>query len=180
MNKSFVLSLGIVWTVSLLAGQGIAQEVGVKPGPEHAFLKSLEGNWSCVMKAGEQQSKGTSTTKAVLGGLWMVTEFKGELGGGIPFEGRGIDGYDTDKKKFVSVWVDNMTTSILNFEGTYDESTKTLTSYADGKSPDGKPVKHKSVTTIPDKDHQVFKMLMVGADNSETLLITVEYTRQKK
>ncbi len=43
------------------------------------------------------------------------------------FKGMAIEGYDNVKKKFVSSWIDNMSTMIMNSEGTYDAATKTFT-----------------------------------------------------
>ncbi len=35
---------------------------------------------------------------------------------GMPFEGMGIDGYDNLAKQYVSTWVDNMGTGIMNID----------------------------------------------------------------
>jgi hypothetical protein len=170
-------SIGILCAIATLTSTAFAQPGPAQPGPEHAIVKSGEGTWDCVVKIGDQQTKATSTSKSALGGLWLITEFKGSIEG-QSFEGHGIDGYDLDKKKYTSVWVDSMTSSVMQFEGTYDEKTKTITSYSEGKGPDGKPAKYKGVTTHTDKDHQVFKMYLVQGDQ-ENLMMTIEYTRKK-
>src|SRR5262249_1249321 len=85
-----------------------AQPPGMpKPGPEHERLKKLEGTWDATVKTEQGESKGTMIYKMDLGGLWMVSDFKGEFGG-QKFQGKGFDGYDPMKKKYVSVWVDSM------------------------------------------------------------------------
>jgi hypothetical protein len=166
-----------VWTAVLLAAPVFAQ-APAQPGPEHAVLKNMEGEWTAVVKVAGQESKGTSTSKMGLGGLWLLTDFKGDFAG-APFSGHGVDGFGTDKKKYVSVWVDSMTSTPMFFEGTYDAKSKTLTNEGTGKGPDGKPAKFKGETTFPDADHQVFKMSLVGADGKESLMMTIEYTRKK-
>ena len=177
MKSRFAVLIGALSLFVMTCSSSFSQQPA-QPGEEHAVLKDLEGNWDAVIKFGSEQSKGTSTSKMGLGGLWLLTEFKGDTGG-APFEGRGIDGYDPDKKKYVSVWADSMTSSLMNFEGTYDPKTKTMTSVGEGKGHDGKPAKFKTTTAFPDKDHQVFKMFLFGPDGQDSPMLTIEYTRKK-
>jgi hypothetical protein len=163
--------------VLIVAAATFAQEVA-QPGPEHARLKELEGNWDAVVKLADSQAAATSVSRMGPGGLWLVTDFKGELGGS-PFTGHGIDGYDQDRKKYVGVWVDSMTSSIMTFEGTYDEGTKTLTTTGHGKGPDGSPATYKTKTRIKDKDHHTFEMFLAGQDGTDHLMMTIEYSRRK-
>ena len=105
------------------------------PGPHHARLQKSVGDWKTMVKvwhgAGEPQvSEGKSTIKSILGGRYVEEHFEG-MAMGQPFTGRGISGYDNVTKRYTSLWMDSMSTSILFFEGTYDESTNTLTQYAD-------------------------------------------------
>lgn len=178
MKRQLVIRLAVVSVVlsSVSFSTAVAQEP-IKPGPEHAMLKSLEGQWDAVVQAGEEKSKATATYKMECGGLWLVSDFRGEFGG-QKFSGHGIDGYDPEKKKFVGIWVDSWTTDPMRFEGTYDEKTKTITSTAMGKGPDGQPAKYKNTATYPDKDHQTFKMYLVGPDGKDNLMMTIEYTRK--
>ena len=44
-----------------------------------------------------------------------------------PFQGLGFTGYDNHPKKYVGVWIDNMTTSIMTSSGTFDAGGKTFT-----------------------------------------------------
>jgi hypothetical protein len=102
-----------------------------KPGPEHAMLAKLAGNWTADVKAwfepGEpKESKGTLTRKMILDGRYLQESFEGEFFGS-KFKGMGLTAYDSGKKKYVSVWIDNMATSIAISEGTYDATTKTYT-----------------------------------------------------
>ena len=45
----------------------------------------------------------------------------------MSFKGMAIEGHDDVQQKFVSTWIDNMGTSIIMSEGTYDPSTRTFT-----------------------------------------------------
>lgn len=167
---------GAIMAVSVLSGAasfGQAQE----PGPEHAMLKKLEGEWTAKVKMGEEVSAGTAAYKMECGGLWLASTFKGEMMG-QKFEGRGVDGYDPESKKFVSVWVDSMITKPMMLEGTYDKEKKTLTMIGEAPTPNG-PVKHKLVTKYTDDDHHTFSMHMLGAGNDDVAVMTIEYTRKK-
>jgi len=104
------------------------------PGPEHEHLKKLEGTWNAKIKMGDTESPATATYKMECGGLWLTSDFRGEFDG-QKFQGRGVDGYDPEKKKYVSVWVDSMSTRPMLLEGTYDKEKKTMTMTGD---PEGK------------------------------------------
>src|SRR5262245_59333625 len=125
-SRTQLLSIG--WCLLAIAGSPTAVngQGAPTPGPEHEVLKRLEGNWTAVIKMDGNEAPATATYKMDLGGLWLISEFRGELFG-QPFQGRGADGYDPEKKKYVSVWVDSMTTRPVLFEGTYDKEKKTMT-----------------------------------------------------
>ncbi len=160
----------------LLVPNAFAQ--GAKPGPEHERLKKMEGTWDATIKMGDSESKGVSTYKMDLGGLWLFSQFKGEFGG-APFSGRGVDGYDTSKKKYVGAWVDSMDNGIFAFEGTYDAATKTQTMKGEGKGQDGKPVMHTMTTVMKDPDTMVWTMSAPGPDGKNNVMMTITYKRRK-
>jgi hypothetical protein len=136
------------------------------------------GTWETTMNTPDgQEMAGTAKAVSACGGLWVLSEFQMDFGG-QKFEGRGTDGYDADKKKFVSVWVDSMSTAPMIFEGDYDKNSKTLTMTANGKGPDGKTAKFKSVSVLKDKDHHSFSMYLCAPDGSENLMMSVEYRRK--
>lgn len=149
-----------------------------KPGPEHERLKELVGTWDAVMDMGGQKSKATATYKSICNGMWLESDFEGDLGG-AKFQGHGLDGYDLEKKKYVGVWVDSMSSIPMQFEGSYDAKTRTMTMTGESRGPDGKPQKFKTMTETKDKDHFTFKMYMASAEGQEQLAFTIEYTRKK-
>jgi hypothetical protein len=172
------LFLFVAITLLIVGSTSLAQ-APVKPGPEHEMLQKTAGTWDAAMKAVDgTEAKGTGTSRMQCGGLWLVANFRMEMGG-QQFQGRSFDGYDIHKKKFVTVWVDSMSTSPMLFEGDYDKASKTLTMTGEGKGPDGKTVKAKSLTIMKDEDHHTFKMFIIDADGKEQLMMTIEYTRKK-
>jgi hypothetical protein len=151
-----------------------------KPGAEHAILKQIEGTWDAVVTGADgKKSKAEAVYKMECGGLWLTSDFKGQMDG-QPFQGKGLDTYDPAKKKYTSVWVDSMSTAPMIFEGTRDESTKTTTQTGESPGPDGKPMKFKGVSKENDDDHMTFSMYSIGSDGKETKLMTIDYARRKK
>jgi hypothetical protein len=146
-----------------------------KPGPEHELLKKREGTWDTVMKAGGAEFKGTVTYKMELGGLWLCGSMESDLGG-QKFAGKSLETYDAGKKKFVSVWADNMGTTPMLMEGALDPASKELTMIGEGPGMDGKVTKWKSVSSMPDAD--TVQMSMFVGDGKEPMF-TVTYKRKK-
>jgi hypothetical protein len=165
------LTAGIA--VLLVAPASFSQE-GPKPGKEHDHLKRLEGTWDAVMEGG----KGTMTYKMGLGGLWLIGDFEGELGG-IKFQGKGLDTYDPATKKYRSVWVDSLSTAPMVMQGNLDKDNKIMTMTGEGNGPEGKTVKLKTITEIKDADTIDFSLFMVDKDGKEQPMIKVAYKRKK-
>ena len=168
----------VIWLAFTLKPSAVFAQDAPTPGPEHLQFKRLEGEWIATVKSFGTESKGTMTYRLECGGLWLVSDFRGEFGG-QKFQGRGLDTYDAQKKKYVSVWVDSMSTTPLLMEGEMDKDKKTVTMVGEGPGPDGKPAKYKSVTRHIDPDHEAFKMYMVGPDGKDAEAMTIEYTRKK-
>ena len=146
-----------------------------KPGPEHEVLKKLEGDWDLVMKVAGSESKGSVKYKMELGGLWLGAALECDLFG-EKFQGKSLSTYDANKKKYVEIWVDSMSTQPMTLEGTYDKDKKTLTMAGEGPGMDGKPTKYKSVSTYTDDNTINFSMYM--GDGKEPAF-TLVYTRKK-
>ena len=150
------------------------------PGAEHKRIAAeLEGNWDAVRDMEGQKSNATASYKTVCGGMWIASDFQGELLGGIKFQGHGLDGYDQHKKKYVGIWIDSMSSAPMQLIGDYDAKTKTLTMTGESAGLDGKMQKVKNTTVTKDKDHFTFKMYMIQSDGTEQLAFTIEYTRKK-
>ena len=174
LHKAILGMVACLFVISL----SFAQEPP-KPGPEHERLaKELVGTWDAVMDMGGQKSKCTATYKSICHGMWLASEFEGELGG-AKFHGHGLDGYDLNKKKYVGVWIDSWSSAPLHMEGNHDPKTKLLVMTGDSVGMDGKPEKFKATHETKDKDHFTFKMHMIQPDGTEQLAFTIEYTRRK-
>jgi len=153
-----------------------------KPGPEHAVLQKDVGTWDAsveIYAPGKPPavSKGTETN-SMLGGLWLVTDFKSEMMG-QPFQGHGTTGYDPNKKKYVNTWIDSMSTGLTVGEASYDPASKTLTGLMEGPDMTGKTVKMKQTTEWKDADTRIFTMFSPGPEGKEVPIMKITYKRRK-
>jgi len=155
----------------------VAQAPG--PMPEHAKLKNMEGKWNFNLTAGDgSDASGVAVHKLECDGLWLTSDFACKFGG-VPFQGKGLDGYDPDKKKYVSVWVDSMTPTPMIFEGDYDSTGKVLTMIAKAAGPDKKPATWRSVSKIINADEHTMEMFMTPMGGTETSMMLIAYKRAK-
>ncbi len=164
--------------VAIVAFLGLASSSALqeppKPQKEHEFLKRLVGKWDANTPSG----KGTMSYKMGLGGLWLISDFEGEFGE-MKFEGKGLDTYDPPTKKFRSVWVDSLSTSARNMEGTLDPAEKILTLTGDARGPDGNPAKYKSTLEMKDADTMDFSLFIVGPGDKDQPMVQITYKRIK-
>ncbi|TWT44210.1 hypothetical protein RAS1_06190 [Phycisphaerae bacterium RAS1] len=153
------------------------------PGDAHKKLEPMAGNWKCAMTdlTGPEPQKisGMCSREWILDGRFLAQEFSCEFGG-MPFKGMGIMGYDNMKKKYNSVWIDNMSTCAYVELGTYDEATKTWTMTGECDDPmTGKPKKSKSVLKLEGPDKHTFAMYEIGEGGKEKKQFEIIYTREQ-
>lgn len=185
---AFLIAAGAAGVLALSANalNGTAQEKTTapqeaampvpKPTAEHQLLQKWVGTWDANVNAMGSTSKATFICRP-LGQLWVIGDFKGDFAG-MPFEGQQTMGYDPDKKKFSSVWVDSMSTNLSLGEGIWDAAAKKLT-YKEKTMRDGKEVNSKTVCEWKDDNTVVFKMSEVGADGKDVEAMTIDYKRRK-
>jgi hypothetical protein len=171
-------ALGYSFQDQKKADQG-AEHVVPKPGPEHALLKKLCGEWdAAVHHAGSPPAKATMTTRAH-GDFFTLDDFRSDFGG-MAFTGHGINGYDPVKKQYVSIWTDTMSPSPVIMWGSYDDKKKELVTTGEGMGPGGKMCKMTNICRIKDDDHMEFEMRGPGPDGKEGQMMRIDYTRKKK
>lgn len=157
------------------------------PGDMHQMLAKSDGVWNGAnttwMENGAKPMTSTSeaTNKMIFEGRYQISEHKGNFMG-MHFEGMSIIGYDNAKKKFVSTWIDNMGTGIMNMEGEWNASTKSIE--FKGKMTDparpGKDCEVREVYTFVDDNTQ--KLEMYGPDSKtgkEFKTMEITFTRKK-
>ena len=154
------------------------------PGKEHELLASMAGTWQthsrACMESGEPftESEGTSECRMILGGRYLQEEFHGDMMGS-PFNGIGVTGFDNHAQKFVSTWMDSMSTGIFCFEGRADSEGRTITQECRYDDPIKGPMTMRSVTRITDHDSHTFEMYGIDRSGNEELMMEITYTRKK-
>ncbi len=153
------------------------------PGAPHKALASMEGSWNAKitswMEPGKPpvESKGTCEQKMILGGRFLQQEFTGDMMGS-PFNGIGVTGYDNHTGKYVSTWMDSMSTAILVFEGTAGPDGKTITQVGHYDTPIKGPLKWRSVTKVVDDNTWSFEMYETDKSGKEEKMMEIVYTRK--
>jgi hypothetical protein len=151
-----------------------------QPGEHHAKLTKSVGEWSVSsefqgMAPGEppMKSTGRMVAKPILGGRFVHSEFHLDELMGQPFDGVGIMGYDNAKQQMVSVWLDSMTTGIIQMTGsTSEDGTVTM----EGMSGMGTPMKIE--TTWDGKDSFTDHFYDQMPDGSWVNTGNITYTRK--
>ena len=157
-----------------------------QPGPEHALLQQFVGDWDAHVKlfnpdgSPQGSSKGVMHVESILGGRFIQTTYSGEMDMGdhkMPFKGVGLGGYDNGKKKYQSIWIDEMSTGMMMTEG--DAAGDTLTLEGTITDPmSGKAMKVKEVEVNVDKDHHKYELHMQGEDGKMAKVLEILYTRK--
>src|SRR3954452_15482348 len=92
------------------------------PGKMHELLAKDAGEWTgkTTMWMGPEGPAMTSdctfSATSIMDGRFVMVEMKGDMPGMGPYHGGGVYGYDNVLKKFVSSWIDNQGTGIMQGE----------------------------------------------------------------
>ena len=156
------------------------------PNENHSKLAAFVGTWdtthSMWMGPGAEPStsKGTSEIRWLEPNRWLIEESKGEMMG-MPIRSTVIQGYDSYKRKYVSTFVNSMTTQLLTAEGNFDQGGKNLISYGLMDEPmtgeHDKCVRY--VCRLVDADKFVFEVHDLAIGETNTKVVEIVYTRKK-
>ena len=153
------------------------------PGAPHKLLARMAGSWTTRTKSWmgpdspPMESTGTCEQKMLLGGRFLQQEFAGDMMGS-PFNGIGFNGYDNHTGKYVSTWMDTMSTAILYFEGTAGADGKTITQTARYDDSVQGPMLWRSVTRITGDNTVFFELYGTGKSGKEEKMMEITYTRK--
>jgi hypothetical protein len=163
--------------------QDQAQAPVPQPSEEHKLLQKDVGTWDAEITlfpgAGAEpvKSKGSEKCELLMGGMWLVSRFEGEMAG-MKFAGAGTFGYDPTEKKYVGTWADSMSPHLMIIKGDYDAATKTMTSTGEGKEPTGQAFQAKLISRYLDDGTRTFEMHMKGPQGDFTKMMEIKYKRR--
>lgn len=186
INRSRARTFVAVCLFSFVTAATMAQEASTPSAKD--VLKQDLGTWTAEIQmwmdangqpddtAEPMKMTGTETNR-MIGDFWVVGDFEGEFQN-APYSGHAMSGYDAEKKKFTSTWVDSMTPVAMTMEGTYDAATKTLTMKTKGAGADGKPVEGVSKLTYKDAETRLLTMYQM-VDGKAVKNMEILYKRKK-
>ena len=154
------------------------------PGEPHKLFTSLAGSWTTTTKEWMEpgkpptESPGTAEMKMLLDGRFLQQEFTGEMMG-QPFSGVGIDAYDNLRKRYVTVWLDTMSTGVFTMEGTASADGKTITLKGQHGEPGGGHMTHRAIWKIVDNNTQTFEMYGTHGHGKEVKMLEITYSRKE-
>lgn len=141
----------------------------------HAALLQDVGAWDAIVEStcsGETtKDKGSELVHAICDGRWTWSVFRSQFLG-KPFVGHALVGWDANKKKYASMWIDSMSATCSVTSGTFDEKTKTYSFTGSCTGPDGKPMQVEQTLSYEDKDSRVLRMKLDGPAMKSTMKIT--------
>ena len=161
----------------------IYKKVGT-PGEPHKLLAKLEGSWTTRTRGWMEpdkppvESTGTCEQKLVLDGHYLQQEYTGDMMG-VPFSGINLLGYDNHVRKYVSVWLDSMSTAIYYFEGTASADGRIITQECNYDDPVRGPSVWRSVTRIRDNNTLEFEMFITPKGGKEEKMMEMTVARKE-
>jgi hypothetical protein len=157
------------------------------PNEHHQVLDFLVGRWNykatswMTPTAAPQAFKGVTDHRWILGNRVLLQEHRGEAGE-HPFEGLGLTTYDTLKKEYPSVWVDNTKTGMMISTAQYDPATKTFSekgTFTDTITGQ-KDKTFRGFCKIINDDYYTYDFYVLGLDGKEFKFVELHYTRIKE
>jgi len=111
-----------------------------RPGPEHARLALLAGDWigeETIVPTPFDGISGNAIghvhARMALDGFYLVTDYSQERHGGVPFQGHGVWSWDAGRRAYAMHWFDS--TGVDHgapFRGTWDGNRLVLVHDAPG------------------------------------------------
>ena len=157
------------------------------PGKMHEHLAKGVGVWhgktTMWMVPGGKPMKSdcTSTVTSIMDGRFMKCEMTGEMPGMGPYNGLGIYGFDNVSQQFVSAWIDNHGTGVMNGVGKLSPNGDTMTwKHAFNCPITKKPTVMREVETITGPNTKTLEMF--GAEpksGKEFKMMSIERTRKE-
>jgi uncharacterized protein YdhG (YjbR/CyaY superfamily) len=154
------------------------------PGAPHKTLASLAGSWTTRTRGWMEPDKppmegtGTCEQRMLLDGRYLQQEYMGEMMGDL-FAGFNIIGYDNYTRKYVSIWLDSMSTGIYYFEGSGSTDGKIITQESSYEDPVRGPMVWRSITKIVDINTVEYEMYLIPKGGMEEKMMEMIMTRKK-
>ena len=154
------------------------------PGEPHKLLASIAGSWTTKTKEWIDpqkppvESTGTVSSRMMLDGRFLQQEITGSMHG-RPHTGIWTIGYDNLLKRYISTWIDSMSTQIFIMDGTASADGEAITLTGQHAEVGGGHMTHRAIWKILDSNTQEFIMYGTYHGGQEMKMMEVLYTRKQ-
>ena len=162
-----------------VAGPALFQEMTMpSPTEHHAQLQKSVGHWEGTITMtmpgmGEMVSPASEDVRSG-GPFWTISDFKSDMGG-MPYSGHGCHGFDPEKGKYVSTWIDNMTSYLNVMEGSLDEESGMIVMEWNAPDMTGAMAPHRSEQKMSDDAYT----MTFYTSGEQTMVIDMKKTAAK-
>lgn len=155
------------------------------PGEHHRYFEKAVGSWDATVTmwmepgAPAETYTGTGTYSLILGDRYLKHDFEG-VAMGQPFKGLGLTGYDNFRERYIDLWLDDMSTSMMISYGTMDSAgVVTYAGKVDDPMAGRKDVPIRSVTQFLDDNTSKMEMYVTDESGDEFKSMEIIYKRRK-
>lgn len=152
-----------------------------KPVKQHAELLRLVGEYTTLAKlaVGDMdplESTGTARVTSMLDGRFVAIEETGETMG-LPTRSFKLFGFNSESKKYESVWTYTRSTAMMTFAGAGDDDARSFTLQGGYDEADGRSL-YRVTFRRSGEAAFVLKMEALASDNSAVATLETTYTRK--
>lgn len=161
-----------------------AYKMQATPGDPHRLLARMAGSWTIKSmfwmdpQSPLLEANNSCEQEMILGGRYLQQKYTGQMEGEA-FTGIGLIGYDNHAKRYVSTWIDTMSTGIYFFEGASSKDGNTLTMKSSSNDPLKGPMKYRQVTRIVDGKTLLMEMYGTRKNGKEEKLSEEIFSRKE-
>jgi hypothetical protein len=176
------ISRSLVFVIALASAESLTAAQAPRVDPEHARLIALAGTWDVEMTFKLRPdgpgipTKGTSTIRTLLGGLFIEEKIEGALNG-TPFTTLAWTGFNTSTKQYEATRIASTNSSRIAETGRYDEATRTFELKADYPLA-GDTWHQRTVIEIVSADAMVATSYLSFGAVPEWKAVEIKYTRR--
>ena len=155
-----------------------------EPQDEHRWLHRLVGRWEgmveCSMGPGQPpMTNPMAETFRSLGGLWVVSDGRGDMPGGGTAHSVMTLGFDPQRGRFTGSFIASVMTHFWTYDGTLDPARQVLTLDSHGPSfTDPAILAHyQDIIAFEGEDRRSLASRVRGADGGWTQFMRADYRR---
>lgn len=174
-------TLGLLLATPAIAQEGTEGMPSMGPPAELQELAAMQGEWIAEVQYRETPdapwttAPATATIVSEMGGCILRTYFKTNMMGS-ELTGEEMLTYNRETKQYESVWIDSMTTHLVQTAGTFEKGKLVMTG---DDMMMGQPYKMRN-TTIHSSENQMDWIMEMSMDGGKTWFESMKATYTRK